>query len=152
MSDAYSILPPLGDIGKQGEASPSVPPGYYQQLVSMLESARNAMGGDPTLMGSLGLMMNAIPAGRMAAPTGGAAPRFGPGDLQPPPALQPLDIKGMNLPAASVRPGFDPAAFQQADALRQQMGVSARTPGGQSTDAALKAIQEALALVPRQFR
>lgn len=152
MSDAYSILPPL-DMGKQGEASPSIPPGHYQQLVSLLEGARNFMGGDPSIMGSLGLMASAIPAGRTAMGPMSSAPRsFGLQSLEPPPALQPLDIKGMNLPAAPVRPGFDAAAYHQAEALRQQLGVSSRTPGSEKTDAALKAIQEALALVPRQFR
>ncbi len=151
MSGAYSMLPAsLGDMGKQGDTSSAAQPGYYQQLVSLLESARNFMGGDPTLAGSLGLMMSAVPAARLPAMPGGGAPRFGP--LEPPPALQPLDIKAMNLPASQPMRGFDAAAFQRAEDIRRQMGVQARDAGGQSTDAALKAIQEALALVPRQFR
>lgn len=151
MSDAYSMLPAsLGGMGKQGDPSPAIPPGYYQQLVGLLEGARNLMGGDPTLAGSLGLMMSAIPAGRLSAVPSGGVPRFGP--LEPPPALQPLDIKGMNLPAAPAMRGFDRAAFQRAEDMRRQMGVQARTEVGRSTDSALDAIQEALKLVPRQYR
>lgn len=125
----------------------------YQTLLGLLEQVHGAVAPPPTVAGSLGLMMSALPAGRAAmAPRGNAPRSFGPRELEPPPPLEPLDIKGMNLPNTGTRPGFDSAAFQRAEDLRRGLGVEARTEGGRSTDAALKAIEEALKLVPPQFR
>lgn len=55
----------------RGEPSPvqparPTPEGYYDRFVAALERGRDLMGGPPSVAGSVGLAMNAVPAGRMA--------------------------------------------------------------------------------------
>lgn len=119
------------DLSEIGRA----PPTRYEQIVSALESARDFMGGPPTVAGSLGLMLSAIPAGR------GAMVPHGRMAMPEPPPVQPT-------PDRYAPRGWDGAAFTRAEDLRRQMGVSARDAGGRQTDAALKAIEEALKYAP----
>lgn len=51
-----------------------------------------------------------------------------------------------NLPTQS---GIDMNAMRKLEELRRQLGVQANTPGGKDTDAALKAIEEALRYAPK---
>lgn len=47
------------------------------------------------------------------------------------------------------RSSIDMAAIRKLEELRRAMGVQASTPGGRDTDAALKAIEEALRFAPK---
>lgn len=49
-----------------------------------------------------------------------------------------------NLPS-----GIDMHAMRKLEELRRQLGVQANTSGGRDTDAALKAIEEALRYAPK---
>ena len=58
------------------------------------------------------------------------------------------------MPGQQYAAGTTPSSIQmrtirQLEDLRRQMGVQASTPGGRDTDAALKAIEEALRYAPK---
>ena len=124
-------------------------PSFYQNLLGVLQGAHDRFVGPPTVSGSIGQVLSAIPAGRMFAPT--ALPR----QMAPPQSMsgvvsrEPWELAAeeinrhwMQIPAAQRN------AMRRTSEMRRQMGLEPTPTGDARTDAVIQAIEEALRYAP----